>query len=212
MMKTITLFTAILLSGLFGFAQEKIYTSEMAKGVAMIDTMKTPQGFAITAQHFELMHTNNITQWLPAYYAAYCNLLSGVRGSMDEESKDDRYDTAMKWINKADTLSPNNSEILTLKAYVIFMKMAVYPNKRAMAMIPQSNQLLDKALSLNADNPRAYLLKGQNLYYTPEAFGGSKTQAKEMLMMAKTKFEAEQPKSFEPRWGKSRVAELLKTF
>jgi len=210
-MKTLNLIAICLFITTMAVAQTNTYADQMAKGVALLDTMKTQKSYLAAASYFGQV-ANNEQQWLPNYYAAYSNLIVGIRGNQDQETKDDLYNNAMNYINKADSLSPKNSEVYTLKAYITFMKMSVYPQKRAMTMIPESDQLLEKAIALNPGNPRAYLLKGQNAFYTPELFGGSKTEAKVLLTTAKAKFESFSAKSLEPNWGKSRVEELLKEY
>ncbi len=210
-MKILKLIAICLFITTIGLAQTNNYADQMTKGVALLDTMKTQKSYLAATSHFEQLAKSE-QQWLPNYYAAYSNLIVGIRGNQDQETKDELYDQAMNYVNKADSLSSNNSEIYTLKAYITFMKMSVYPQKRAMTMIPESEQLLEKAIVLNPGNPRAYLLKGQNAFYTPELFGGSKTEAKALLTSAKAKFENFNAKSFEPNWGKSRVEELLKEY
>ena len=66
-----------------------------------------------------------------------------------------------------------------------------------------ANQAIEKAIMLNAENPRAYLQRGISLFYTPEMFGGGKDKAMPVLEMAGKKFAAFKPaSSIEPNWGK----------
>jgi tetratricopeptide (TPR) repeat protein len=208
-MKTLTLIATLLFATTIGFAQSANYASDMQKGINILDTMKTQSSYVVASNHFEKI-ANAEKQWLPLYYAAYSNLMIAMRGKQDEETKDGIYDKALKMVNKADTLSPNNSEIYALKGYIIFMKMAVSPQQRAMKMIPESSMLIGKAIALNPENPRAYLLKGQNAFYTPEMFGGGKEAAKNSLIIATEKFEKFKAKALEPNWGKARCEELLR--
>ena len=46
---------------------------------------------------------------------------------------------------------------------------------RYMQYGPIAEQALQKAIKLNPENPRIYLLQGQDKFYTPEQYGGSKT-------------------------------------
>ena len=79
-----------------------------------------------------------------------------------------------------------------------------------MTMIPQSAALTEKAIALNPENPRAHLMKGQQLFYTPEAFGGGKAKAKPVLMVAAEKFDNFKAVGLAPNWGKGRCQGLLK--
>ncbi len=210
-MKTLTLIAALLLSATFAHAQSDIFTTEMQKGINLLDTMKTETTHQLAVSHFEKIAANSI-KWEAQYYAAYSNLMLGLNGKKDAENKDELFNKAFKYINKADSLNVNNSEISTLKGYILFMQMSIYPQQRAMNLIPQSTALFEKAIALDAENPRPYLLKGISLFYIPGMFGGDKDKAKELLITAKSKFEKYTTKSLQLNWGKTKADELLKQF
>ena len=90
------------------------------------------------------------------------------------------------------------------------MQMSVYPQQRAMSLIPEANALFEKAIVLDTENPRPYLLKGISLFYIPSMFGGDKDQAKVVLTTAKAKFDKYTAKNLQLNWGKTKVEELLK--
>lgn len=206
-MKTLTLIAALLFSATFVNAQSDL-TSDIQKGINMLDTMKTEKTNQQVVSHFDKVASNS-TKWEAQYYAAYSNLLLGI-GKKDQETKDDFFGKALKYVEKADSINANNSEINTLKGYVLFMQMSVYPQQRAMNLIPEANALFEKAIVLDAENPRPYLLKGISLFYVPGMFGGDKEQAKLVLTTARAKFEKHNAKSLQPNWGKAKVEELLK--
>jgi hypothetical protein len=83
------------------------------------------------------------------------------------------------------------------------LRMMADPMNRYMQYGPQAQQALETAKKLNADNPRVYLLEGQDKFYTPEQFGGSKTEAKRLFEEALKKYNAHSPASaIDPVWGK----------
>jgi len=209
-MKTLTLTIAFFLITLTSFAQADKYTIAIQKGITIIDSAKTAENFTDAANYFERIATAEQKEWLPNYYAAFNHLNSALVGTQNSEAKDAIYDKAMVFADKADVLMPNHSEVYALKAYIVFMKMAVSPQARAMTMIPQSAALTEKAIALNPENPRAYLMKGQQLFYTPEAFGGGKAKAKPVLMVAAEKFDNFKAVGLAPNWGKGRCQGLLK--
>lgn len=211
-MKTVKIIAALLLFTSFTNARTINYQTEMGRYINSLDTIKTSNGYLNLAKNFKKIAVSNEKEWLPNYYTAYCNLVSAIRGAQNEEEKDEIYDKATKYIERANILDPNNSEIYTLKGYITFMQMAVYPQQRAMKMIPEANALIAKAIQLNPENPRAYLLKGQNTFYTPEMFGGGKADAKQILLTAKDKFEKFKPENLAPHWGKERCNELLNEY
>lgn len=208
-MKTIPVTLLFLLLTLSGFAQNDKFTSAMQKGLSLIDSAKASDDYNAAGNYFERIANAEQKQWLPAYYVAFSNLHTALMGKQDEETKDALYDKALLYAEKANVLLPNNSEIYALQAYIIFMKMAVAPQARAMSMIPKATALAEKAISLNPENPRAYLMKGQNLFYTPEMFGGGKEKAKPILTIALAKFDTFKAIALEPNWGKARAKGLL---
>ncbi|MCR8558165.1 hypothetical protein KXD93_10950 [Mucilaginibacter sp. BJC16-A38] len=185
------------------------YTAAMQKGMALIDSASTSEQFAAVANFFERIAASETKQWLPQYYAGFCNLHAAILGKQDSDTKDALYDKAMSYAEKADALKPANSEVLVLEGYITFMKMSVFSQQRAMTMIPKANALLEKALAIDPENPRAYLVKGQNTFYTPEAFGGGKAKAKDILTTAADKYKNQKASGFEPAWGARRCQALL---
>jgi cytochrome c-type biogenesis protein CcmH/NrfG len=81
---------------------------------------------------------------------------------------------------------------------------------RYMTYGPKAQEALDMAKKLNPDNPRIYLLEGQDKYFTPEQFGGSKTEAKRLFEEALKKYDSFKPASeLDPNWGKNTAQYLL---
>lgn len=208
-MKTIPFIAILFFISFTSFAQTDKFTTAMQKGLVMIDSAKTSDDYTAAGNYFERIATAEPKQWLPQYYVAFNNLCAALMGKQDAEIKDAIYDKAMQYAEKADVLVPNHSEVYALKSYITFMKMAVAPQARAMSMIPKATAFAEKAITLNPENPRAYLMKGQNLFYTPEMFGGGKDKAKPVLTTAVAKFESFKAIGQEPNWGKSRAKSLL---
>ena len=75
---------------------------------------------------------------------------------------------------------------------------------------PAATQALTKAKQLDPDNPRVYLLEGQDKFYTPAEFGGSKEEGKKLFEQAKSKMEAFTPESsIHSAWGKTQLEYFL---
>lgn len=67
----------------------------------------------------------------------------------------------------------------------------------------KAQEELTKAEKLNPNNPRVTLIKAEDIYFTPEQYGGSKTKGMEMFKSALEKFNSFKPKTnLEPNWGK----------
>lgn len=211
-MKTLTkTLTLVLIAfSLNSFAQRasEKFQMGMKKGLEMLGSAKGTDGFTTTANYFERIAQAEAKEWTPFYYAAYSNLVAGLI-SADKATKDKYLDKALAEVEQADGLSPNNSEIYALKGYVQYIKLSIDPQGR-LAMMSASAASLAKAKALNPENPRIYLISGQNTFYTPEAFGGGKAKAKAILETAAAKFAIFKPASpIEPNWGADQVKDLL---
>lgn len=200
----------LILCSIQGFAQTSNEKLELAikKGLNLMSAAQTSEGFLKAANHFERIALVEVKEWTPAYYAAYSNLLAGLT-NQDKTLKDQYWDKALLQVDQADAASPDNSEIYALKGYIQFMKMSVDPQAR-MSFMGLSAASLGKAKALNQDNPRIYLILGQDTFYTPEAFGGGKAKAKPLLEEAVAKFAIFKVKNtIDPDWGLEAAKSLL---
>jgi len=189
-------------------AQSDVYLSAMKNGLANLDTLQSNNSFISAANTFERIAEAEPEEWLPLYYAAYTRLLGGVT-AQNKDTQDALYDQALASLKKAEIIMPNNSEIYALKGYALYMKMAVDPMERYQS-IASAEKELEKALAINPSNPRVYLIRGQNKFYTPETYGGGKDAAKPLLLKAKELFETSKPAhELDPHWGKERTLYLL---
>jgi hypothetical protein len=205
---TIGLF--LLLTSMNSFAQtsNEKFQQAVLKGRELLKNAKGPEDFVKSANYFERVAQAESKEWLAPYYAAYSNLVAGLT-STDNAVKDQYWDRALIEVDQAAALSNNNSEIYALKGYIQYMKLSVDPQNR-LSFMTESAESLATAKSLNPENPRIYLIMGQNTFYTPEAFGGGKEKAKPILEAAAAKFAIFKPANeIEPNWGAERTSELL---
>ena len=129
----------------------------------------------------------------------------------DKDKIDGIADRATTLIDKADSLSPKNSEISCIKSMIASCHMMVDPMQRWQEYGAESNSNMQAAMSQDPSNPRPYYLKGQGLKYTPEQFGGGCKTAKPELLTALDKYSTFKPASeLNPNWGKAQVEQLLK--
>lgn len=217
MKKTILVLT-VLLAATVSFAQmSDKFVKAMEGKIAAIDTTTTVQGFTDLANSFERIAEAEKNQWLAYYYAAFCNAsagtMVGAEGDMmaAKADKTDPYaDKADKHIAKAEELMKNNSEIFIVKKMIATLRMIGDPMNRFMTYGQEAQAMLDEAKKLNAENPRVYILEGQDKFFTPEQFGGSKEEAKVLFEKAKKLYETFKPESsIHPNWGKGQVEYFL---
>jgi hypothetical protein len=208
MKKTIFILMTLLL-GTSVFAQGDIapnekYVKAMEALVPAVDTTHSIEGLTDLANSFERIANAEKTQWLPFYYAALCNInMANMYFQMQQADKiDPLMDKAEPMLNKAEELEKNNAEIFCLKKMFNTGKMMADPMNRYMTFGPAAAEALETAKGLNPENPRVYLLEGIDKFYTPEQYGGSKTEGKKLFEEAIKKFETFKPaSSIHPSWG-----------
>jgi hypothetical protein len=186
----------------------------MQERIAAIDSVRNPQALQDLSAAFERIADAEKTQWLPYYYAALAQVNSGYMLGMENMSAtkvDPIADKAEVLLNKAEAMEKNNSEIFVVKKMIASLRMLGDPMSRYMTYGPQAAEALQTAKSLNPENPRPILLEGQDKLFTPEQFGGSKTEAKKLLEEALKKYDTFKPATaLHPVWGKTTAEYFLK--
>ena len=220
-MKRIIFILTAVLGTSFSFAQmPDKFVKAMESKIAMLDSVKTAEGYIDLANAFERIADAEKNQGLAYYYAAYCNAsagtIVGAGGDMmaAKADKTDPYaDKADKQIKKAEELMRSNSEIFIVKKMIATLRMLGDPMNRYMMYGPEATAMLEEAKKMNPDNPRVYLLEGQDKYFTPEQFGGNKEEAKIIFEKAQKLFETFKPEtSIHPNWGKNQITYFLSLY
>ncbi len=204
-MKKITLIAIATLLTVATFAQSEKYTAAMKKNIALMDSaFSKADNFIALANNFERIGVAEKNQWLPYYYAALCKVNYAFM-QQDATGNDPIAEAATMLINKADSLQPYNSEISCVKSMIASVQMLVNPQQRFMQYGAISQKAMAAAMQQDPSNPRPYLLKGQNLKYTPEQFGGGCKAALPALTTAAEKFASYTVASdIAPNWGAKR--------
>jgi hypothetical protein len=211
------LITAILMIAAIGAnAQSEKYMKAMEEKVKALDTVRSQSGWQSMANTFERIGEAEKTQWLPFYYSALSHVMAGYTmsngqpGGSNTTQLDMLADKAEGLIGKAETLEKENSEIFCVKKMIATLKMSADPMTRYQTYGPQAAEALAKAKMLDPLNPRVYMLEGQDKLFTPEQFGGSKTEAKRLFEESLKLYESFKPKSaIHPRWGVNQVNYFL---
>lgn len=209
-MKRIFITGSLVLLAFSASAQSGRYAGAMKANIKAMDTsFNNPASLLALANTFERIGAAEKTEWLPYYYAAFLQVNYGFM-IQDKSKTDVIADKAEQLINKADSLSPANSEISTIKSMIASCRLMVDPMSRYMEYGPVSNAELEKAIQQDPLNPRPYYLKGQGLKFTPEQFGGGCKPATIAFEKALQAFSAFKPASeLHPDWGAVRTKQLL---
>lgn len=212
MKKSILLVVAVILVTTT-FAQSEKYMAAMKQNIAQADSLMIKGNAAEVANNFSRIGEAEKDKWLPYYYAAFCKVTEAMT-EQDNSKKDALADKASEYLGKAETiLGKENSEIYVIKSMIATARMMVDPQTRFMTYGTESSQSIKKAETLDATNPRPVLLEAQNMFYTPEAFGGGKEPAKVLFEKAKNLFENFKPETdLSPVWGASNVSYFLSQY
>jgi len=206
------LFILLLSASVFkATAQDDLYTQAMQSAVATLDTATAFGTYQQLSNQFERIAGATQKEWLPYYYASLCNTIASfmVTGK-NKKNLDDILDKSQAWIDKADSMMPNNSEVYAVKGMVLQARITVNPMSRGKKYGMMATDLLEKSKELNKNNPRPYYLEAQGTFYTPKMFGGGKERAKPMAEEAVAKFADFKPETpISPHWGANKAKKLV---
>ncbi len=178
--------------------------------ITALKNSKTSTGFFELAEKIESIKPINSQDWHPNYYAAYSYVLSAFT-EKEQDKLDEILDLAQGHVERAQLISPNNDEILSLAAMIYSARIIVNPNERGYKFGQKSTQMLERARLINQDNPRVLLLIAQSKMYMPVNYGGGCENARPIIEEAITKFNVfEKSEKNSPDWGENDALELLK--
>ncbi|WP_353719374.1 hypothetical protein [Dyadobacter sp. 676] len=209
------LITTILLicTVVFAFAQNGDYSARLEASVKKLDQAKSVGDFENLEKAFVQLGNTQKTEWLPYYYAAFCNAKIGFLLQDDGEKIEPYSVRGEAQIKKSESLvkGDNNAlaEVYVVQAMIYRTKVFISPMTMGRQYGPLSDQFLKKAQNLDPENPRAIYLEAWMKYYTPKLWGGDKDLAKELAGKAIRKLG---PTTFSvaPHWGKAESEALLR--
>jgi tetratricopeptide (TPR) repeat protein len=200
LMKTLLLTFSFILAIINTFAQNA-YVTALAGAVTELQNARNPTELQTTINKLERIAGSETKEYPPRYYAAQGYIQMSF---MEKEGgkKDQLLDRAQQHLDQALKLQPNESELYALQGFLHQGRISVDAMNRGQQYAGLAMQALEKAKTLNPENPRVYYLIGQNLFYTPAMFGGGPAAALPLLTQAKQKFEQFKPASaVAPTWG-----------
>lgn len=159
----------------------------------------SPENWPPHVKTLETLATQNPNEWLLQYYAGWAATQLSFRTSKSDAEL--LCDQAEPFVKKALELQPDNTETLTLMGYWLSARINAVPTRGA-SLGSESRKYAEKGIAANPNNPRAWLVKALNIYYTPKIFGGGKQKAKSTVEQAGDKFAQFKPSnSLAPNWG-----------
>lgn len=214
MKKLIIISTAIFMyTGLYA----QTANTQLQTNVTKLDEAKTIKDYEQLASAFLTIAQTQKTQWLPYYYAAFCNAKIGwLKQDTDPDNIEDFANKAEEEITKAQSLIDTSkqkkelSEIYCVQMILNQARVFINPETYGPKYGPTAFGYIQKAKMANAENPRMLYLEGWQKFATPKLYGGDKKLAKQLLTQAKKKLSAAPTNTIEPHWGTKEVEELLK--
>ncbi len=196
------LFLALLtLLALPAMSQGKKYKKAMKAAVEEMQLAPDAASEMELVPGFEEIALNYPDQWLPSYHASRILITSSFEES-DADKSDALLDRAKKLLDNAMKLVPEESEVHVLESFYYIGMMSVDPMTRGQLYYEDVLAAIQKAKSLNPENPRAYFLDGLMTGNMPEFIGGGPEAAKPLYLEAVEKFKTFQSDDpFWPVWG-----------
>lgn len=178
------------------------YESAMTSAIEKLYSSNTLEGYLEATSTFERIGAAEEKEWLPFYYAGLGYIW--ISHTIQDGEKIDSYlDKAQSLIDKAEKLSPNNDEIVTLQGYIYMMKVVVDPPSRGPEYSGRAMQEFGRAVGMNENNPRALLLLGRMQMGTDQFFGNDLSESCGIIMKAHQMFENQKTDiALMPQWGK----------
>jgi hypothetical protein len=218
MKKAILIIAGIITMQFVSTAQDAAYSKQMEENVLSLDNAKAVGDYQQLQNTFARLADSKKTDWLPYYYAAFCNAKIGWLYQEDGDKIEPFANLAEVQIKKAAALLDaakdkiEISEVYCVFSMVYRAKVFVNPMSYGKKYGPVAHKYIEKARQMNADNPRVSFLEGWEKYYTPKLWGGNKTKAKELLELALKQLENKSSSTTYPRWGKSECEAILKLY
>lgn len=198
-MRTTSLLVLILLVvNLYG----QDYTKQMEVLLDKTYQSKDINDLTTVAKSFEQIGRAESDQWLPYYYSAYAKTaILFYDKDLEDDAKDLILDEVQTYLDQALKLDDDQSEIYALQALI--HQMRIFKASRGRIYSIKANEAISKGLTLDSNNPRLYYLKGLNIYYTPEPFGGGVKRAKVLFEKADSLFKQQESRDRKilPSWG-----------
>jgi hypothetical protein len=215
MKKAILSITGAVIFGLSIYAQEAS-TQQLQATVSKLDKATTVKEYKQLAIDFKNIGDVQKTQWLPYYYAAFCNAKIAWLYQEDGDKIEPYADKAEEQIKKSQSLLDTSkqkkelSEVYCVLNMTNQAKVFINPQTYGPQYGPAAAGYLRAALQANANNPRALYIAGWTKFATPKMWGGDKQEAKKLLEQSLNLLSTSTASDINPHWGKKEAEDLLK--
>jgi len=194
-------------------AQDSPYQKAIKKEIAALISTDSLLQLQRSANAFTRIAELNPTEWQPAYYQALAYTFQSFNKTLTTDKKDEALAKADELVKKADAISPNNPEIITMQGFVTIAKLSVDPAGRGQSLSGTAMQTLGKSLAIDNRNPRTLVLMAQMEYGMAQFFGSGTDKAcglaKQSLAIFNEQDEGALKAAILPTWGKGQAEGLV---
>ena len=184
------------------------YKEVMSSNIQKMYQARTKDELTNLANQFDRISQAEKSEWLPGYYAAYCNVSILFFENVSNEEKNKYLDKAQADMDQIFQRAKDESEIYALQALIYQFR--IIDMSTGMKYSGLANQALATAEKLNPENPRVYYLQGTNTFHTPKEYGGGPEKAKPLFEKAAKMFaDAKTEKNLLPMWGAEHNNQML---
>lgn len=182
------------------------YQKGMQQGFVLWEQGKMTEA----SQLFERISKAEPENWLPPFYAAQAEILSGF-GIKDETKLIATLKKAQTFLDAAKANSKDNPEIIIAQALLNLVYISFDGQKYGMTLSGRNNQLYEQAIAIAPNNPRVILGKAEWDMGFAQYFGKSTKPYCEQIQKAIELGKAEKkPIEFYPKFMLERAQETLK--
>ncbi len=195
----------LFLTSAVAFSQDQ-YAKSMKKAFALWGEGKSVEASNL----FERIASVEVDNWLPSYYVAQINTIASF-GEKDEATLGQQLEKAQEFIDLANTISPDNPEILVQQA-MLHTAWIAFDATYGMTLSGKVASLYEKALQLAPDNPRVVLSKAQWDMGSAKYFGQDPAPYCRDVERAIELFATFKPEDeFYPKWGVEQAEATLES-
>jgi hypothetical protein len=216
MKKTMISMLVLLLLYYSNFAQTRNTPAPLQQTVSRLDKATTVKDYELLEKEFAAMAAAS-RDWLPYYYAAFCNAKIGFLyqddGERIEPYSKQGEEQALKSQSLLDSTTQKNelSELYTVMSMVYRTKVFINPMTYGRKYGLLSQHFLDMAKALSPHNPRVLYVEAWVKYNTPKMWGGDKNLAKQLANESLAQLQ-QASDDVQPHWGKTENMTLLNQY
>lgn len=214
MKKSLLIIAFVLCAVVSIFAQESPYQKAMKQEIAKLDQADSLNKFQQSANGFARISQRNPDEWQPYYYGALAYIYQGLDDSSGLIKKDEALAKAEELIKKAEAISANNVEIVTLEGFKVMAEVSADPASRGQSLSGTVMHHFGKALSIDPKNPRAAILMGQMEFGMARFFHSGTEKACGLVKQSQAIFAVQNDEALKaalmPTWGRSLADRLSK--